>query len=72
MKVTLFDDSENTESNAGRKQGRKFVIKLGCASIKNFTNCIYKVWCWQQSFVPTMPEYLEFLINFWDKVNNVT
>lgn len=67
-----FDASEILESNDDRKQGKKQRYQIG-------TICIYKDYLLtafskfdenNKAFL-TMPEYLEFLINFWDRVNNV-
>jgi len=67
-----FDSNEILESNDDRKQGKKQRHQIG-------TICIYKEYLLtafskfdeNNKALLTMPEYLEFLINFWDKVNNV-
>ena len=67
-----FDPSEILENNSSRKLGKKVRFQIG-------TICVYKDYL-LTSFSKfddnnmarlTMPEYLEFLINFWDKVNKV-
>lgn len=67
-----FDSSENLGTNPQRLHGKKVHYQLG-------TICVYKDYL-MTAFAKfdsnnraelTMPEYLEFLINFWDKVNNV-
>lgn len=67
-----FDSSEILENNSARKLGKKVRFKIG-------TICVYKDYL-LTSFSKfdannmarlTLPEYLEFLINFWDKVNKV-
>ncbi len=67
-----FDSSEILEKNLARKQGKKVRFQVG-------TICVYKGYL-LTSFSKfdannmarlTMQEYLEFLINFWDKVNKV-
>lgn len=67
-----FDSSEILENNSSRKLGKKVRFQIG-------TICVYKDYL-LTSFSKfdannmarlTMPEYLEFLINFWDKVNKV-
>ena len=67
-----FDSSEILENNSARKLGKKMRFQIG-------TICVYKDYL-LTSFSKfdannmarlTMPEYLEFLINFWDKVNKV-
>ena len=67
-----FDGSEVLESEDGRKQGKKQKYQIG-------TICLYKEYLLtafskfdeNNKALLTMPEYLEFLINFWDRVNNV-
>lgn len=67
-----FDSSEILENNSARKLGKKVRFQVG-------TICVYEKYL-LTSFSKfdannmarlTMPEYLEFLINFWDKVNKV-
>ena len=67
-----FEDDEILDRNSDRKVGKKTKYEIG-------TICVY------QDYILTafakfdennranlsMPEYLGFLINFWDKVNNV-
>ena len=68
----VFDGSEVLESEDGRKQGKKQKYQIG-------TICLYKEYLLtafskfdeNNKALLTMPEYLEFLINFWDRVNNV-
>ena len=67
-----FDGSEVLESEDGRKQGKKQKYQIG-------TICLYKEYLLtafskfdeNNKALLTMPEYLEFLINFWDRVNNL-
>lgn len=67
-----FDDREVLDENEARKQGKKKRYQIG-------TICLYKDYLLtalskfdeNNKAILTMPEYLEFLINFWDKVNNV-
>jgi hypothetical protein len=67
-----FEHDEIRESNLGRKLGKKVRHHVG-------TICVYKDYL-LTAFTKfdesnraqlTMPEYLEFLINFWDRVNKV-
>ena len=67
-----FDSSEILGDNSARRLGKKMRFQIG-------TICVYKDYL-LTSFSKfddnnmarlTMPEYLEFLINFWDKVNKV-
>ena len=67
-----FEDGETRESTPGRKLGKKVRHQVG-------TICVYKDYLltaftkFDESNMArlTMPEYLEFLINFWDRVNKV-
>jgi len=67
-----FYDSEVLEENESRKQGKKTKYQIG-------TICLYKEYLLtafskfdeNNKALMAMPEYLEFLINFWDKVNNL-
>lgn len=67
-----FDDSEKFGINAGRKQGKKVRYQIGTICVyKEFLLTAFTKFDVDNKAVLTMPEYLEFLINFWDKVNNV-
>lgn len=67
-----FDRSEILEKNAERAYGKRQKYQIG-------TICLYKEYLLtafakfdaNNRAVLTMPEYLEFLLNFWDRVNNV-
>lgn len=67
-----FDENEIIGRNVPRPEGKNTRYQLG-------TICVYKTFLLtaftkfddNNKAVLTMPEYLEFLINFWDKVNNV-
>ena len=67
-----FDGSEVLEIENDRKQGKRQKYQIG-------TICLYKEYLLtafskfdeNNKALLTMPEYLEFLINFWDRVNNV-
>ena len=67
-----FDDGDVAEVNVPRRIGKRTRYRLG-------TICVYKDYI-LTAFARfdvnnkanlTMPEYLEFLVNFWDKVNKV-
>lgn len=67
-----FEKEEFLEVNAKRKAGKKKKYSIG-------TICVYKQYIFA-AFAKfdennmawlTMPEYLSFLVNFWDKVNKV-
>nr|WP_315496865.1 macro domain-containing protein [uncultured Rhodoferax sp.] len=65
-------NGEILEENSSRSQGKKKKYRLG-------TICVYKDYLLtafarfddQNRASLTMPEYLEFMINFWDRVNSV-
>lgn len=67
-----FDDIEKLGVNAGRKLGKKVRYQIGTICVyKEFLLTAFTKFDIDNKAVLTMPEYLEFLINFWDKVNNV-
>ncbi|MEA9418119.1 macro domain-containing protein [Aeromonas caviae] len=67
-----FDESEKLDSNAERIVGKKLRYQIGTICIyKDFLLAAFTKFDNNNKAVLTMPEYLEFLINFWDKVNNV-
>jgi hypothetical protein len=71
IQKTDNDDVEN--ANANRKLGGK-VVKYKLSTIFVFNDYILTAFSKFDSFnkaVLTMPEYIEFLINFWDRVNRV-
>lgn len=67
-----FESNENLESKHDRKQGKKERFQIGTICIyKDYLLTAFSKFDMDNKAVLTMPEYLEFLINFWDKVNNV-
>lgn len=67
-----FDSSEILERNTDRKLGKKVRHQIGTICVyKDFLLTAFSKFDDDNKAVLTMPEYLEFLINFWDKVNNV-
>lgn len=67
-----FDDSEKLGINSARKLGKKARHQIGTICVyKEFLLTAFTKFDDENKAVLTMPEYLEFLINFWDKVNNV-
>jgi hypothetical protein len=67
-----FDKSEKLESNNERTLGKKLRYQIGTICVyKDFLLSAFTKFDNDNKAVLTMPEYLEFLINFWDKVNNV-
>jgi hypothetical protein len=67
-----FGESERLEDNDNRKEGKKQKYQIGTVCIhKEYLLTSFSKFDENNKAVLTMPEYLEFLINFWDKVNNV-
>lgn len=67
-----FDRSEILERNTDRKLGKKVRYQIGTICVyKDFLLTVFSKFDDENKAILTMPEYLEFLINFWDKVNNV-
>lgn len=67
-----FDKSEKLESNTERAIGKTLRYQIGTICVyKEFLLAAFTKFDTDNKAVLTMPEYLEFLINFWDKVNNV-
>lgn len=67
-----FDKSEKLESNTERNFGKTLRYQIGTICVyKDFLLAAFTKFDNDNKAVLTMPEYLEFLINFWDKVNNV-
>lgn len=67
-----FEKSEILESNTERNSGKKVRYQIGTVCVyKSFLLAAFTKFDESNKATITMPEYLEFLINFWDKVNNV-
>lgn len=67
-----FEISEIIETNEARKAGKKVRYQIGTICIyQDFLLTAFSKFDENNKAILTMPEYLEFLINFWDKVNNV-
>lgn len=67
-----FEASDILESNLERKQGKVVRHQIGTICVyKDFLLTAFTKFDDKNKAQLTMPEYLEFLINFWDKVNNV-
>ena len=72
IKNYAFEINEILESKNDRKQGKKERFQIGTICIyKDYLLTAFSKFDIDNKAVLTMPEYLEFLINFWDKVNNV-
>ena len=67
-----FDCKEVLERNDDRKQGKKRKYQIGAICIyKEYLLTAFSKFDENNKASLTMPEYLEFLINFWDRVNNI-
>lgn len=67
-----FDSSEFLEDNATRVQGKKLQYQIGTICVyEDYLLTAFAKFDARNKAHLTMPEYLEFLITFWDKVNNV-
>ena len=63
---------KKVEENEARKQGKKKRYQIGTICLyKDYLLTAFSKFDENNKALLTMPEYLEFLINFWDKVNNV-
>lgn len=62
--------NKTSKENSKRKQGKKTSFQIGTICIyKDFLLTAFSKFDIDNKAVLTMPEYLEFLINFWDNVN---
>jgi hypothetical protein len=67
-----FERCEILESNPDRTLGKKVRYQIGTICVyKDFLLTAFSKFDEGNKAILTMPEYLEFLINFWDKVNKV-
>jgi hypothetical protein len=67
-----FEPSEILESNTERKSGKNARYQVGTVCMyESYLLAAFTKFDDNNKAAITMPEYLEFLINFWDKVNNV-
>lgn len=67
-----FESDEFIESNPNRAQGKFDRYQIGTICIHgDYLLTAFSKFDKNNKALLTMPEYLEFLINFWDKVNNV-
>jgi hypothetical protein len=67
-----FDRSEILGKNDDRKQGKKLQYQIGTVCVyKDYLLTAFSKFDENNRALLTMPEYLEFLITFWDKVNNI-
>lgn len=67
-----FEKSDKLKNNSERTLGKKLRYKIGTICVyRDFLLTAFTKFDNDNKAILTMPEYLEFLINFWDKVNNV-
>ncbi|MBS0250830.1 MAG: hypothetical protein JSR78_07165 [Proteobacteria bacterium] len=67
-----FDDNEVLTDNLARKQGKKKRYQIGTICLyKDYLLTAFSKFDQNNKAFLTMPEYLEFLITFWDKVNKL-
>ncbi|CRI54831.1 macro domain-containing protein [Pseudomonas sp. CCOS 191] len=67
-----FDNDELIDVNDARDTGKKQRYKIGTLCVyDDFILAAFSKFDKNNRAVLTMPEYLEFLINFWDRINKV-
>lgn len=67
-----FEQSEILGVNSARRLGKKRHYQIGTICVyKDYLLTAFSKFDENNKAQLTMPEYLEFLINFWDRVNNV-
>ncbi|WP_418180389.1 macro domain-containing protein [Aliarcobacter lanthieri] len=71
--IEQYDFEENKiEINENRKAGKKQKFKLGTICVyEDFILTAFSKFDENNRAILTMPEYLEFLIKFWDEINKV-
>lgn len=72
LETYLFDPDELGDLNSARRAGKLQKYKIGTLCVyDDFILTAFSKFDDQNRAVLTMPEYLEFLINFWDRINKV-
>lgn len=67
-----FSSDEFVEENLARQHGKKKKYQLGAICVyKDYLLTAFSKFDDNNKALLTMPEYLEFMINFWDRVNSV-
>jgi hypothetical protein len=67
-----FESGEILDTNSARQLGKKVRHQIGTICLyQDYLLTAFSRFDENNRAQLTMPEYLEFLINFWDKVNNV-
>lgn len=72
IKEYVFDDDEILGENTARTLGKKIRYDIGTVCVyNNYLLTVFSKFDDQNRAWLTMPDYLTFLIRFWDKVNRV-
>ncbi len=67
-----FEDENKLENNTHRQEGKKQKFKIGTIFLhEDFILTAFSKFDDKNRAILTMPEYLEFLIKFWDEINRV-
>ena len=67
-----FEDEDKLENNINRPDGKKQKFKIGTICLyEDFILTAFSKFDEKNKAILTMPEYLEFLIKFWDGINRV-
>lgn len=67
-----FEDENTLENNIHRQNGKKQKYKIGTICLyEDFILTAFSKFDDKNRAILTMPEYLEFLIKFWDEINRV-
>ncbi|WP_300731548.1 macro domain-containing protein [Pseudomonas sp.] len=72
LEEAQFEDADLAQLNEGRRAGKKQKYELGTLCVyEDFILAAFAKFDDTNKAVLTMPEYLGFLIRFWDKINVV-
>lgn len=67
-----FEDEDKLEKNINRRDGKKQKFRIGTICLyKDFILAAFTKFDEKNKAILTMPEYLEFLIKFWDEINRI-
>jgi hypothetical protein len=67
-----FAENEIIGKNEGRKYGKKIQYQLGTICVYDeYLLTAFSKFDMENKAILTMPEYLEFFVNFWDRINKV-
>lgn len=67
-----FENENKLEENNIRTAGKKKKFKIGTVCLyEDFILAVFTKFDNQNKAILTMPEYLEFLIKFWDEINRI-